>query len=47
MLDLNRDDIDVLLQAVGELLEYEGEHIGIVVVGGASLNLLGLVSRTT
>jgi len=47
MQDLDRNDIDMLLQAVGELLEAEGEHIGIVVVGGASLNLLGLVPRTT
>ena len=42
--------IDVLpeaLQAVGALLAAEQSHASIVVVGGASLNLLGLVERTT
>ncbi|HET6567326.1 MAG TPA: DUF6036 family nucleotidyltransferase, partial [Rhodothermales bacterium] len=47
MQDLTRNEIDTLLQAVGELLEAEDEHISIVIVGGASLNLLGLVPRTT
>ena len=36
-----------LLSAVGELLEVEGESASIVVVGGASLNLSGLVNRAT
>jgi hypothetical protein len=35
------------LQAVGDLLEAEGARATIVVVGGATLNLLGLVERTT
>ena len=35
------------LGAVGELLAAEGETEAIVVVGGATLNLLGLVQRTT
>ncbi|GAB5521221.1 MAG: hypothetical protein RhofKO_34720 [Rhodothermales bacterium] len=35
------------LRAVGELLHAEGTREAIVVVGGASLSLLGLVSRTT
>lgn len=42
-----RARLDEVLGAVGELLQARGESIGIVVVGGASLNLLGLVSRTT
>ncbi|PSQ84726.1 MAG: hypothetical protein BRD30_11425 [Bacteroidetes bacterium QH_2_63_10] len=37
----------MLLSAVGELLEEQGERASIVVVGGASLNLLGLIERTT
>ncbi|MEX2181374.1 MAG: hypothetical protein WD771_04985 [Gemmatimonadaceae bacterium] len=32
---------------VGELLAAEGEEFSIVILGGAALNLLGLVSRTT
>ena len=36
-----------LLSAVGELLEEKGETASIVVVGGASLNLSGLVNRAT
>jgi hypothetical protein len=35
------------LAAVGAHLAAEGDHATIVVVGGASLNLLGLVERTT
>ncbi len=35
------------LSRVGLLLEAEGEAIGIVVIGGAALNLLGIVSRPT
>lgn len=40
-------EIEKALQAVGELLTAEGRTIGIVVVGGAALNLLGVVERTT
>lgn len=36
-----------LLSAVGALLEEQGESVSIVVVGGASLNLSGLVERAT
>jgi hypothetical protein len=39
--------IESVLQAVGELLAAEGHTIGIVIVGGAALNLLGVVERTT
>lgn len=39
--------IEELLTAVGELLRAEGNRCSIVVVGGASLNLLGLLERTT
>jgi hypothetical protein len=39
--------LDQVLDAVGDLLEAQGEQVGIVVVGGASLNLLGLLERTT
>ena len=35
------------LAAVGELLRTEGERVGVVVVGGATLNLIGVVERTT
>ena len=39
--------IEELLAAVGELLQQESHSCSIVVVGGASLNLLGLLERTT
>ena len=35
------------LAAVGSLIAADGDQVTIVVVGGASLNLLGLVERTT
>jgi hypothetical protein len=35
--------LDEVLAAMGDLLEAKGERVGIVVVGGASLNLLGLI----
>lgn len=35
------------LSAVGELLEADGEPVAIVVTGGATLNLLGILERTT
>lgn len=44
---LNHSDIDRALQAVGELLAADGERHSIVVIGGAALNLLGVVDRTT
>jgi hypothetical protein len=39
--------IERALSAVGELLTADGVELGIVVVGGAALNLLGIVQRTT
>lgn len=44
---LASSQLENALSAVGELLEVRGVELGIVVVGGASLNLLGLVERTT
>jgi hypothetical protein len=41
------DVLDDALRAVGQLLEISHTGVGIVVVGGASLNLLGLIERTT
>lgn len=43
----NRNDIETALSAVGELLAGEGQTAAIVVLGGAALNLLGLVDRST
>lgn len=39
--------IEEALSAVGELLAAERTHVSIVVVGGATLNLLGIVRRST
>ena len=39
--------LDPALAAVGELLEKERTEVALVVVGGATLNLLGLIDRTT
>ena len=47
MNELTGNQIDDLLAAVGDLLKVAGESVAIVVVGGASLNLLGWVERTT
>jgi hypothetical protein len=44
---LRPTDLEEVLRAVGDLLGAEGEVVAIVVVGGASLSLLGLVPRTT
>lgn len=44
---LGSKELEDVLAAVGDLLQAEGERVGIVVVGGASLNLLGLIERTT
>lgn len=41
------DDIRLALQRVGELLAAAGERYAIVIVGGAALNLLGVVNRAT
>ena len=40
-------DIERALRAVGALLASRGERTGIVVLGGAALNLLGVVDRAT
>jgi hypothetical protein len=42
-----RQDVEEALQAVGELLADDDERFSIVVIGGAALQLLGIVSRTT
>lgn len=44
---LDSDRLKDVLAAVGELLDAESTSAYIVVVGGASLNLLGLIQRTT
>jgi hypothetical protein len=41
------DQIPVLLERVGEVLQDRGVEAGIVVVGGAALNLRGVIRRTT
>lgn len=45
MLDGNR--LNRVFTAVGQLLAEENVEIGIVIVGGASLNLRGMIERTT
>lgn len=44
---MESSDLESALRAVGELLAAEDEHIAIVVVGGATLSLLGVVQRAT
>jgi hypothetical protein len=44
---LYAEEIEEALNAVGELLAAVGERHAIVVVGGATMNLLGLVRRST
>jgi len=39
--------IDQALAAVGDLLAARGARIAVIIVGGAALNLLGIVSRST
>lgn len=41
------DRLDEALATLGALLEERGESIGVLVVGGASLLLLGMVERPT
>lgn len=45
--NLHAEELKTALQAVGELLAVESEQVAIVVVGGATLNLLGIVRRGT
>lgn len=40
-------EIEDALRRVGELLSYEGHSYAIVILGGAALNLLGIVERPT
>jgi Nucleotidyltransferase of unknown function (DUF6036) len=40
-------DIEAALTRVSELLDADGEAFAIVILGGAALNLLGVVTRTT
>lgn len=42
-----RSDFEEAFSRLGEFLKAEGVQLRLVVVGGAALNLLGLVSRTT
>ncbi len=44
---LYTDDIELALRRVGELLEADGERFSVVVIGGAALQLLGIISRAT
>lgn len=44
---MTNTELERALQAAGELLRAEGAEAAIVVVGGASLSLLGFLSRTT
>jgi hypothetical protein len=43
----NRREIHDALRLVGELLAAEGASFAIVILGGAALNLLGVISRST
>jgi hypothetical protein len=45
--ELEAGQLKDALSAVGELIAGAGERIAIVIVGGAALNLLGIVRRTT
>lgn len=44
---MERDRLDDALATLGALLEERGERIGVLVVGGGSLLLLGVVERPT
>ena len=44
---INRSEIERVFDALGELLIAEGTEFGIIILGGAALNLLGIVERTT
>lgn len=44
---LSSSEIEATLRRLGELLEHAGRNAAIVVVGGAALNLLGVVQRNT
>ena len=40
-------DVEQALGLVGELLAAEGHEYAVTILGGAALNLLGIVERTT
>jgi hypothetical protein len=40
-------DVEVALARVGEVLRFRRQSFAIAIVGGAALNLIGAVSRTT
>lgn len=44
---MERDRLEEALAMLGALLKERGEHIGVLVVGGGSLLLLGVVERPT
>lgn len=44
---IRRDDLDDALAALGALLEARGLHYELVIVGGASLLLRGVITRAT
>ena len=47
-MDFNDEsDVSRALQLVGEILAAEGEEYAVTILGGAALNLLGIVERTT
>jgi len=41
------EQLEGALAALGEILAAEGNRLAIVVVGGATMNLLGIIRRTT
>jgi Nucleotidyltransferase of unknown function (DUF6036) len=43
----DRHGVRAAFQAVGEFLSADGETLSIVVVGGAGLNLTGIIERVT
>jgi hypothetical protein len=43
----NSGDVDRALQLVGEILAASEQNVAVVILGGAALNLLGLVERAT
>ena len=44
---LGRDRLDEALATLGALLEERGQRIGVLVIGGSSLLLLGVIERPT